>query len=66
MYTIYIITMNTFQVYKLMADCWLWEPDQRPTFADITLRLENMFTTTNPSAQLEFLTTTSVEEGNAG
>lgn len=30
-------------VYKLMRDCWEWNPAKRPTFYDIHDRLEHMF-----------------------
>ena len=30
-----------------MEDTWKWEPDDRPTFAEITQRLENMFITSS-------------------
>ena len=35
------------QVYKLMEDTWKWEPDDRPTFEEITQRLENMFSSSS-------------------
>ena len=46
---------NTPQVYKLMEDTWKWEPDDRPTFEDITQRLENMFTSSSVEEGLLFL-----------
>ncbi|XP_063687022.1 tyrosine-protein kinase HCK-like isoform X2 [Bolinopsis microptera] len=41
------------QVYTLMEDTWKWEPDDRPTFAEITQRLENMFITSSVEEEVQ-------------
>ena len=30
-----------------MRNCWEWEPDDRPSFADIVTQLDNMFNTSS-------------------
>nr|XP_018668848.1 tyrosine-protein kinase ABL1-like [Ciona intestinalis]XP_018668849.1 tyrosine-protein kinase ABL1-like [Ciona intestinalis] len=35
-------------VYALMLDCWSWDANDRPTFADIRCRLDGMFNESHP------------------
>ncbi|XP_054712843.1 tyrosine-protein kinase Abl-like [Uloborus diversus] len=41
------------RIYELMKDCWLWEPNERPTFKDIHEILENMFHNSNIIEEVE-------------
>ncbi|GIZ00695.1 tyrosine-protein kinase Abl [Caerostris extrusa] len=41
------------RIYDLMKECWLWEPNERPTFKDIHDILENMFQNSNIIEEVE-------------
>ncbi|KAG8182032.1 hypothetical protein JTE90_013962 [Oedothorax gibbosus] len=41
------------RIYDLMKECWLWEPNDRPTFKDIHDILENMFQNSNIIEEVE-------------
>ncbi|GFQ65365.1 tyrosine-protein kinase Abl [Trichonephila clavata] len=41
------------RIYELMKECWLWEPNERPTFKDIHDILENMFQNSNIIEEVE-------------